>query len=189
MRNSCFLLILFACLSLPGQTAGEEVSSGLAPGGRVQPLNVRDCTGPAAGKTLCYTCRYGSRPVVGVFTREITTELTQLVAALNDQVRRERQRRMAVYVVVIGNDTTAAEERLKEISREHELRHIPLTILRDSPQKLATGYGISPEAMLTVLMWRDGRVEAGRGFTSAQLDEKEITRVLSDTESILDEPE
>lgn len=187
MRNCFLLLMLVAGLHRPTQAAGEEVASGLATGGRVAPLKVRDCTGPAAGKTLCYTCRYGSRPVVGVFTREISDELTELVAAFNEQVGRERQRRMAVYVVLIGNDTAAAENRLKKISREHQLRHIPLTILRDSPQTLETAYGVSPDAMLTVLMWRDGRVEASRGFTSTHLDEMEIHKVLSDTQSILGE--
>jgi len=34
--------------------AAEELKSGLQVGDRTSPFNVRDITGPNAGKTLCY---------------------------------------------------------------------------------------------------------------------------------------
>ena len=34
--------------------AAEEIESGLQVGERTSPFNVRDITGPNAGKTLCY---------------------------------------------------------------------------------------------------------------------------------------
>ena len=34
--------------------AAEELKSGLQVGERTSPYNIRDITGPSAGKTLCY---------------------------------------------------------------------------------------------------------------------------------------
>ena len=48
--------------------------SGLKVGDAPPPYNVKDVTGPSAGKSLCYRCQYGQRPVVNIFaTREVMT--------------------------------------------------------------------------------------------------------------------
>ena len=57
-----------------------DVKSGLAVGEFVGAFDVKDCSGPSEGKTLCYRCQYGNRPVVAVFTRRLTDDLD--VAAL-----------------------------------------------------------------------------------------------------------
>jgi hypothetical protein len=56
----CLLAVGAAC-------AAEKLESGLPVGDSVPAFNVRDITGPSEGKTLCYRCQYGSRPVVTVF--------------------------------------------------------------------------------------------------------------------------
>lgn len=51
--------------------AGEKpIKSGCPVGGGVQPFEVLDVTGPNKGKTLCYVCQNGTRPVTLIFARE-----------------------------------------------------------------------------------------------------------------------
>jgi hypothetical protein len=164
----------------------EEIPSGLAVGEHPQPLQVRDCTGPAAGKTLCYTCRYAERPTVAVFARELSEPVARLVKQLDDQVAAQRDVRLAAYVVYIAKDDVDAEAQLKQLAKDQNLRHVPLTILRDQQGKLESGYAISPEAAVSVLMWREGTVAATRGFKSGDLGADEINAVLSDTAKVLD---
>ena len=39
---------------LGAQAIAEDLKSGLQPGDSAGAFDVKDCTGPAAGKTLCY---------------------------------------------------------------------------------------------------------------------------------------
>ena len=87
-----FCAALTVCLFAVGAAyAADEVKSGLTVGdGPVPAFNVRDITGPSKGKTLCYRCQYGARPVVTVFTRELTPEVKDLVAKIDEKVGANR---------------------------------------------------------------------------------------------------
>jgi hypothetical protein len=54
MRNIMIpsALVLAALISAP--TMGEELKSGLQVGDSAGAFNVKDCTGPNKGKSLCY---------------------------------------------------------------------------------------------------------------------------------------
>lgn len=82
MRTTAIALILGTWF-LPS-ASGEE--PGLVVGDPVEQFLVKDCTGPAMGKTLCYYCRYGNRPVVGLFVRELSDEVADLVVRLDRAV-------------------------------------------------------------------------------------------------------
>jgi hypothetical protein len=175
---------LFACCTVCMKA--EEIESGLTIGEHPQPLQVRDCTGPAAGKTLCYTCRYAERPTVAVFVRELSEPVARLVKRLDDEVATQREARLAAYVVYLADDDADIEAKLKQLAKDQNLRHVPLTILRDQQGKLESGYAISPQASVSVLMWRDGTVAARRGYRTAVLSAEEIETTISDTAKVLD---
>jgi hypothetical protein len=53
MRRLILLSAAMLCAG-PATTLAEELKSGLEVGKSATPFNVRDITGPNAGKTLCY---------------------------------------------------------------------------------------------------------------------------------------
>jgi len=53
MRRLILLSAAVLCAG-PAATLAEELKSGLEVGKSATPFNVRDITGPNAGKTLCY---------------------------------------------------------------------------------------------------------------------------------------
>ena len=53
MRRLILLSAAVLCAG-PATTLAEELKSGLEVGKSATPFNVRDITGPNAGKTLCY---------------------------------------------------------------------------------------------------------------------------------------
>jgi len=177
--------LLFAMTSVNSGLLAEEVESGLCVGEFAGPFKVLDCTGPAAGKTLCYYCRYGQRPVVTIFANEINDEVAALIKEIDSVVEKNRSRRMAAFVVYLAEDPFAAEKQLKELAEKHNIQRTPLTIFRDSQQVLQTDCKITGNAKITVMMWVNGRVEVNHAFNAEQLDNKTIDNVINDTGKIL----
>lgn len=153
-----FILLVIALIVQADALQAEEVESGLAVGAFAEPLNVKDCTGPAAGKTVCYFCRYASRPMVAIFVRETSDDVATLISQAEAAVKRHRTERMAAFVVYTGDDTAETEQQLKDLAKKNQIEQTPLTLLRESKEALRQKYRIEPRSAVTVLMLRSGRV-------------------------------
>src|SRR5205085_9544072 len=105
--------IAAVCLLVVGAAiaadTAEKLESGLPVGETVPPFNVRDITGPSKGKTLCYRCQYSDRPVVTVFTRELSDNVKDLVKKIDAKVGENKDEKMAAFVVVLTEDPDAVE--------------------------------------------------------------------------------
>ena len=89
--------------------AGPDIKSGMDIGESTTAFNVRDVTGPSKGKTLCYRCQYGAKPVAAIFTREITPEVADGPhSAILPQVTNGLAVRMAVLYLLLGGGGEAA---------------------------------------------------------------------------------
>lgn len=163
---------LFAFIVVLATTVGfaGEIESGLKVGAFAEPFSVKDCTGPAAGKTLCYFCRYASRPMVAIFVDELSDDVIQAIRQTDAAVRKYRGERMAAFVIYTGKDTLDVEKRLKELAKTQDISHTPLTILRETPAQLQAKYQINAKAKITILMLRSGRVRDRLGFDSVDID-------------------
>ncbi len=176
------LLAVFATVA----SAAEEIQSGLQVGERPGQFNVKDCTGPAAGKTLCYYCRYGRRPVIGVFTRQINADVGRLVQQIDEALAENRDKRLAAFVVYVTDEGFAGERRLKKLADEYRIRRTPLTIYHDRSSKLTEEYRLADDAALTLMMWVDVEVKANHAFREAKLNSDDIRRIVADAAKILE---
>jgi hypothetical protein len=165
--------------------AEESIKYGLQVGELATPFYVRDCTGPAAGKTLCYFCRYGRRPVVSIFTREMNDEVIELLKQIDSEVGKHRAQRMAAFVVLLTDAPFATEKLLKTVAASKQINRVPLTIYRDTSTVLTDVYRISSQAETTVMMWRNSKIRINRVFTPDSLDAVGIRQVIKDTTTIL----
>ena len=175
------LLCLF-CVS----TRGGEIDSGLQTGEQAVSFDVKDCTGPAAGKTLCYFCRYGHRPVVAIFVNELSPQVESLIKAVDRAAEAHRSQRVAALVVYLGDDTPEVEDQLRALSRAAELRHTPLTLVRESKAQLREKYQLSKEAAVTMLMWRELRVRDRIAFDTAKIPADVIESLNQRVKSLLE---
>ena len=125
---------------------------------------------------------YGKRPVVAIFAREITDDLTSLVKQINKKVAENKDQKMASFVVLLTDDPDAAEPKLKHLAIKHKIKNVPLTIFDGitGPPK----YKIAEGAGVTVLMWRKHTVKVNHAL--AKLNKKSIKKIISDLEKILD---
>lgn len=168
--------MLTVCVLFAGIAFAEELKSGLPVGARVPAFNVRDITGPAKGETLCYRCKYGSRPVVTIFTREVNDSVTELISKLDGVVGKNADAKMAAFVCVITEDADKVEKQLEALAKDKKIENTPLTIIegKTGPEN----YKLSKDAAVTVMMWNESTVKVNHAFSKADLDKKSIDKLV-----------
>lgn len=181
MRN--VLVPAFALMLSANVMAAENApNSGLKQGDRVGAFNVKDCTGPSKGKSLCYRCKFGARPVVSIFTRKIDDNVTRLIKDIDSKVGKNKELR--AFVVLLTDDPDAAEAKLVALARKNKIENVPLTIF--DGQSGPPSYKIQKDAEVTVLMWNNHQVKVNHGFAKGQLDKKSAKSVSGDVKKILE---
>ncbi len=175
---------LSAALLVAGFAVAAEVESGLKAGESVGAYNVKDITGPSAGKSLCYRCQYGSRPVVNVFTRTVNDDLANLIVQVDKLVGENGEKKMAAFVTVLAEDADKVAPQLEALAKKHGIKNVPLTIY--DGESGPSEYNISEKADVTVLLWNKGKVEGNVAVAKGgKVDEKVIKHVVADAEKIL----
>ena len=178
-----FVMPLVVLLAVSMVAFAANVKSGLELGASTTAFNVKDVTGPSAGKSLCYRCQYGAKPVACVFTREITDEVAALIKQIDTTVGANKDKNMCGFVVLLTDDADAGAKQLAKLAKEQNIQHVPLTVFDGTagPEK----YKISKDAAVTVLMWNKSRVASNHAFASGKLSSAEVAAVAADTSKIL----
>ena len=172
------------CLLAAGFVFAGELKSGLPVGEKVPAFNVRDITGPSKGDTLCYRCKYGSRPVVTIFTREVNDSVTELISKIDGIVGKNKDAKMAAFVVVISEDADKVEKQLEKIAKDKNIKNVPLTIIEGTTGP--ENYDLNKDAAVTVMMWVDSKVKVNHAFEKPTLDAKAIEKLVAETKKILE---
>ncbi len=183
--KKCFAACAVALIASVGSLIAAEIQSGLEKGSRVPAFNVKDVTGPNKdGEELCYRCRYGNQPVVSIFAKEMTDEVAQLSKELDNVVAKNRDQKMAGFVVLLSDDPEKAAPALTAAAAKHKIQQMPLTTFNgiSGPD----GYKINTKADVTVMMWVEGKVKVRQGLSKSDLNKDTIAKLVSETKTILD---
>ena len=185
MKKSLFAFAALVVASFGLAFAAEKVQSGLDKGASVPPFYVKDVTGPAKdGDELCYRCRFGGQPVVTIFAKEMTDEVAALTKELDGVVAKNRDQKMAGFVVLMTSDAKKGSASLKAAAEKNKIEQLPLTTFdgTEGPK----GYKINPKADVTVMMWVEGKVKVSQGFNKGDLNKDAISKVSAETKQILE---
>lgn len=177
MKNLIVLTVAVATLSTMAMAGGLEV------GDRVGAFYVKDVTGPAAGQKLCYRCRYGQKPVVSIFARNMDSNVASLVKSVDGVVSDNKSKDMAAFVVLLSDSPEASEGNLKEVAKSKGISSTPLTTFDG-----VTGppsYNISKDAEVTVMMWVGGKVKVNEELKASDLTKEKIDALVGKTKTIL----
>lgn len=176
-----FALALLA-LAVAGSAFAEDKSECLEVGSKVGAFYVNDVTGPSAGTKLCYRCRYGARPVVSVFVRDVNEEVAKLVKEVDTKVGQNSDAGMAAFVVLLTENPEADAQKLKDLAAKHGIQNTPLTTFDGTAGP--TGYKVAENADYTVMMWNNSTLKVNDTFKKGELDGK-VTGVVGKTSEIL----
>lgn len=165
------------CVVMLNSARAEELKSGLQSGESVPPFHVKDVTGKSAGKSLCYRCQFGDRPVVNVFVRDTNCDsFKKLAKKLDEQLQGDKE--MRGFVVVLTEDAEGTEKSLKEMAEKEGLKKLPLTMF--SGKAGPEGYKIAADAHITVMMWKDSKIVANHAFKAENFKPESVDKIVED---------
>ena len=184
-----FICVLMLCV-LPTDSAAETktakpIKSGRRIGELVPSFYVRAVTGPNRNKSICYVCRNGDRPVIMVLMRRVHDDLTVLLKQLDKVVDKNRANGLRCFGVLIHEEPSKATPIVQTLAFNNKIR-IPLSVTTDVVSAPAC-QNLSPDAGLTVVLYRDLKVVKSYGFNSVELQKQDVTKVMSAVKELLDE--
>jgi hypothetical protein len=189
-----YLLSMAAVLSLvlaTSVTNGADLKSGLQPGQAIGAFDVLKCAGAAddgvkVGSQLCYRCKYGTRPMVMVFSRTSAEPVVKLAKELDAAVAQNSDKQLKAFVNLLGSDREQMEAAAKQLGEQNKLANVPVVV----PVEFENGpddYGINPKAEVTVLVAKGGKVTASHAFAKGELNDKGIASVVAEAQKLVAE--
>ncbi len=172
-----------ALLSVSYFAQAADKAECLEVGSKVGAFYVTDVTGPEAGKKLCYRCKYGNRPVVTIFSRNVDDQVASLVKGVDDVVGKNQDKSMAAFVVLLSDNPEKSADTLKKTADSAGVKHTPLTTF--DGQAGPEGYKIAKEADTTVMMWVNGELKINETYKQGKLDSAAVSKLVGETKTIL----
>src|SRR5262245_12734431 len=182
MVRNWLAVAFFLSVAVANTRAAEPVKSSLQPGEKIktifEPLNV---TGEHAGEPYCLICENGLSPVAMLFARELNDPLLKLIAKLDDATLKHRDQEMGSFVVFL-NESDALREQIAKAAKQRGLKRIVLGMYSAIGPD---GFSVSPDADLTVVLYREHEVKANHAFRRGELNDAAIENILTDLPKVL----
>lgn len=175
-------LSLAAALMLSAVVASAEVTSGPQVGEAVGAFLVTKVTGNpddgvADGKTLCYRCRMGNKPVVMVFARSADETFAKFLGKLEEELEEHADEQLTAFVNMIGTDAESLKQAAADFAAKHDFKRIAFVV----PEEAENGpedFKIAPDADLTVVCYKGGTVKANHAVAKGGLDDDMIDAMV-----------
>lgn len=179
MHKFCSMM---AILFLATATASAEVTSGPQVGDSVGAFTVLKVAGNPddgfpVGKSGCYRCKTGSKPVVMVFARSADEKLAKLLKKIEEEVEEHQDEKLMSFVNMIGADSESLKKATEEFASKHGLKRIAFVVPEDAKDGPAD-FNIAPDADVTVVCYREGKVKANHAFAKGGLSDDKIDAVV-----------
>jgi hypothetical protein len=157
--------------------SGPQVDSKVP--GAFEPYNVN---GEAAGQKNCLVCQNGGNPVVMIFAREVTPELTKLIKRVDQATAKHKDEEMGSFVVFCNGDKQL-QDQLKDVARDQDLKHLVLSTWdnADGPPK----YRVNKGADVTVVLYTGLVVKANHAYAKGELSDKDVDGIVGEVSKIL----
>jgi hypothetical protein len=181
------VLLPFAFSLLPLAAAAAPVRSGPQAGERPLPFTSNMVTGPRRGQQYCYVCELKDEPAILVFARRTDEPTARLLRGVRDAVRSgHAQKLFGWFVFLSPADTasqTAAERQAFEFARANGATSLPISNLGDPAGP--PGYQIDPDAQVTLVFFRSGKVLANRAFRAREWNNKAADSLVRELPKLL----
>lgn len=162
-----------------GPQAGEDVGAYY-----VTKVAGNPTDGVEVGKALCYRCKMGKRPVVMIFARKADENLATLVKELDKVVASNADKKAASFVNMLGGEADALKPTAEKFIADTGVKNIAVVVPNDF-ENGPTDYKISPEAEVTVLIYKEGKVTKNHALAAGALNKEAVKQIIADTATIL----
>lgn len=117
-----------------------------------------------------------------IFAREISDPLTSLVKKIDAATAEHKDARMGSFVVFCGAKEDL-EKHLKELADKEGIQNTILTVMDKANGPPA--YKVSGDAEVTVVLYREHKVEVNRAFRKGELSAGDVDQIVKDLARIL----
>jgi len=172
-----------------GIAHAESLKSGPQVGDEVGAFDVVKVAGATddgvkVGDELCYRCKLGARPTVMVFARKADAALAKLVKELDTVVAHNKDKKFSSFVTLLGADADKLKADGEKVVSDSKAENVAVVVAKDHNDGPAD-YKIDPKAEVTVLIYREGKVEANHALSEGGLTDSEIKKIIADTSKII----
>lgn len=137
--------------------------------------------GVEPGDELCYRCRYGQSPMVMVFARKNSDQLTALIGELDKAVAKNSDHRLKSFVTLVGGDGAALQKEAKKLASSTTVSNVPVVVAKDA-QNGPRSYKLDPNSDVTVVIANNSQVVANHSFAAGKVD---AAAVLKDVQNAI----
>jgi hypothetical protein len=175
---------------LSASLASADLVSGPQPGERVGAFTVTKVAGNAndgvaEGKSLCYRCKMGNRPVVMIFARTADESLAKLIDELEEELKEHEADKLTGFVNMIGGDAESLKATAAKFVKDNGIERFAFVV----PEDAENGPGnlnIAPEADLTVVCYKGGKVMASHAVKKGELNGDTIGAIVEASCSLVE---
>jgi len=180
--------LLSMCLATAAWADSTDSGSGLQQGDPIGAFYVTKIAGAVddsveVGESLCYRCRYGSRPMVIVFARDTGGDVPALLAALDKTVAQHEEAGLKGLLTLIGEDAGVLKDEAEKVAVKTAAKSIPVVVAKKT-QTGPESYKIAPDAEVTVILAKDSQVVSNHSF---EADEIDVVRIIQAATTMLDD--
>lgn len=198
--SAASLLIVF-CLGI-SQTHGDETSattttkepaskaeqrrtlqSGPKIGSTIHQFFVRAVTGPHRNRSVCYVCRYGSRPVVMVLIQKSDPKIATLLKAIDAIVDDNRVSGLRSFGVLVTDESARAVPILQTMAFDEKIR-MPLTAATTAIAGTSC-HNLHEDAATTVILYRDQQAVKNFAFENGEISKGSIRPLIESVEQLI----
>jgi hypothetical protein len=119
-----------------------------------------------------------------VFARKTDENLTSLVKQIDEQLGKNKDKKLCAFVVILTDDSDETAAALKKLAEKEKIHNVPLTI-----SEVAAGppnYKIDKDAEVTVMLWKNLKVVSNHAFKSNGMKKEQIAAIMKDLPKILE---
>ena len=188
-RYHCLLATGFVALLgifLASDVQGEGVTpmEAMSTGDEIPSFYVRAVTGPQAGKSVCYVCRNGDRPVVLVLLKELGPDTAALLKDLDRSVNRHRADGLRCFAVFLTDSPQKDSARLQTLAFDEKI-DVPLTLAGEAATQ-GSSVAVPVGATISVITYHDRRIVQRFSFKPGACDESARRSIISASEKLIE---
>lgn len=202
--GSCAMLASISLLVLTlqiSQACGEELSgeitaklvskseprqtlqSGPKIGSTIHQFFVRAVTGPHRNRSVCYVCRYGSRPVVMVLLQKSDPKIATLLKSIDAIVDDNRVSGLRSFGVLVTDESSRAVPILQTMAFDERIR-MPLTAATSAIAGKSC-HNLHEDAATTVILYRNQKAVKNFAFEQGEISERSIEPLIESVKDLI----
>ena len=175
MRAACVMAVALVCGM--AVVASAEMASGPQVGDSVGAFTVTKVAGnPDDGFP---------KPVVMVFARTGDEKLAKLLKKIEEEVEEHADDKMMGFVNMIGADAESLKKAAEDFAKKHEITRLAFVVPEDA-ENGPPDFKIAPDADLTVVCYKEGKVKANHAFAKGGLTDEKIDAVVEASCSLVE---